>query len=64
MEEDRAQSHISRAATAEPTTLSEEKRREPRKRFVGRRTAERVTPKQDSDGAIEENGAVEGEIVT
>jgi hypothetical protein len=62
MEEDRAQPSVSNVATAEIATTLEEKAREPKKRFVGRRTAERVSPKTNSNGIIEENGAVEGEI--
>lgn len=62
MDEDRSPENIRNAAITELPTRGEEKPREPRKRFVGRRTAvERVSPKNDLNGTIEETGVVEGE---
>ena len=62
MDGDRIQENIRKDATAELPTRAEEKPREPRKRFVGRRTAaERVSPKSNLNGTIEETGVVQGE---
>lgn len=63
MDEDQVQAYTSNAATDEFATRAKEKLREPRKRFVGRRTAaERASLKKDSNGMNEETGAVEGEM--
>lgn len=61
MDDDQVQADIKNAATAEASKRAEEKPREPRKRFVGRRTAaEKVPPKNGSNGTTEEIGVVQG----
>ena len=62
MDEKRIQASVKNDATPELSTRVAEKPREPRKRFVGRRTAaERVSTKSDSNSTIEETGVVKGE---
>ena len=58
MEGDRSEADIGVAVDAEYEAEKEEKARQPRKRFVGRRAAAHKKP--DSTGAIEESGAVQG----
>lgn len=61
MDENRTQPSVENVTTLEPSKKVEEKPREPRKRFVGRRTAaERVSAKSDLNGTIEETGVVQG----
>lgn len=58
MEADRSEVDIGVAVDAEYEAQKEEKPRQPRKRFVGRRAA--AETKSDSTGAIEESGALQG----
>lgn len=58
MEADRSEADIGVAVDAEFEAQKEEKPKQPRKRFVGRRAA--AETKGDSTGAIEESGAVQG----
>ena len=64
MEDDRSGANIGIAIDTEYEAEMEEKPRQPRKRFVGRRAAvenaEKKEKKGDSSGAIEESGAVQG----
>ena len=61
MDETRTASSVRNLTTLENSTGVEEKPREPRKRFVGRRAAaERVSAKSDLNGTIEETGVVQG----
>lgn len=63
MDERRAHTHYEKATAAENATKAADKSREPRKRFVGRRTAaEKLSQITESNGTIEETGAVEGEM--
>lgn len=57
MEVDRSQADIGIADNAEGEAEKEEKPRQPRKRFVGRRAA--AEKKSDSTGAIEDSGGVQ-----
>lgn len=58
MEADRSEVDIGIASDAEYEAEKEEKPRQPRKRFVGRRAA--AAKQGDSTGAIEESGTVQG----
>lgn len=63
MDEKRIQASVKNDATSELSARVEDRPREPRKRFVGRRTAaERVSTKSDSNSTIEETGVMKGEI--
>lgn len=61
MDENLTPPSVKNVTTLEHSTGVEEKPREPRKRFVGRRAAaERVSAKSDLNGTIEETGVVQG----
>ena len=60
MEEDRAQANLGEGQEAELENLLTERPKQPKKRFVGRRTAEKAWKQPNGDGAIEDSGAVQG----
>ena len=61
MEEDRAQVDVGKAVDAELETEKLSETRLPKKRFIGRRAAaELAQRKGDSNGAIEDSGAIQG----
>lgn len=63
MEEDRAQSDLGVAADIEEAHAPPPAQRQPKKRFVGRRTAAADAAKKDGAGSTAgANGAVEGKI--
>lgn len=63
MDGDRSQANVEKFATTELPPRGEEKPREPKKRFVGRRTvAESASSKNDLSGTIEETGVVQGKF--
>ena len=61
MEKDRAQADIGMAIDAEYDREKQEKSKQPRKRFVGRRTAAELAERTGhSTENLENNGAVQG----
>lgn len=61
MEDSRAEARVSNATEFESAVENEEKVRVPRKRFIGRRAAlERSENNVKLNGAIEENGVIDG----
>lgn len=60
MEDDRAQANLGPVTDAEPDAGATEKPKQPKKRFVGRRAAEKVEIQPDSNGVIEDSGAIQG----
>ena len=62
MEEDRAQTDLGEAVNAElGLENQQQKQRQPRKRFIGRKeAAERAEKKGDTNGTIEDSGAIQG----
>lgn len=64
MEDDRAQVDLGSAADIEEAQASELAVKQPRKRFVGRRTAAEAASKNGTaPGSIEETGAVQGKSI-
>ena len=63
MEEDRAQIDVGKAVDAELETEKLSETRQPKKRFIGRRAATELAKKDDSNGAIEDNGAIRGFVI-
>ncbi|KAL8829572.1 MAG: hypothetical protein Q9191_001949 [Dirinaria sp. TL-2023a] len=59
MEEDRAETSLGQAVDAELDEPKEQKPKQPKKRFVGRRTAERAEKVNSTNGIIEESGAIQ-----
>ena len=59
MEEDRAETNVGQAVNAE-LHEPKEKPKQPKKRFVGRRTVEQAEKVNGANGIIEENGAIQG----
>lgn len=57
MEEDRAQANLG-ADPLDPPLI--EKPKQPKKRFVGRRNAEKAETRLDANGTIKDSGAVQG----
>lgn len=61
MEEDRAQVDLGGAVDAELGLENQEKQKQPRKRFIGRKeAAERAEKRSDTDVTIEDTGAIQG----
>ena len=61
MEEDRAQVDLGGAVDAELGLENQQKQKQPRKRFIGRKeAAERAEKRSDTDGTIEDSGAIQG----
>ena len=61
MEEDRAQADLGEAVDAELGVEKQEKQKQPRKRFIGRKeAAERAEKRGDTNGTIEDSGAIQG----
>ncbi len=64
MEEDRAETNLGDSVNGELIISGESKSRQPRKRFVGRKTAEKsenvVKANGGLNGTIEDNGAIQG----
>lgn len=61
MEEDRAQADLGEAIDAELSAENQQKQRQPRKRFIGRKeAAERAQKKGDTSGIIEDSGTIQG----
>lgn len=61
MEEDRAQVDLGGAVDAELGLENQQKQKQPRKRFVGRKEAvERAEKRSDTNGTIEDSGAIQG----
>ena len=61
MEEDRAQAELGGAVDAELEAEKQEKQRQPRKRFIGRKeAAERAEKRGDTNGTIEDSGVIQG----
>lgn len=61
MEEDRAQVDLGGAVDAEQGAENQQKQKQPRKRFIGRKeAAERAEKKIDTNGTIEDSGAIQG----
>ena len=61
MEADRAQADLGEAVDAELSAENLQKRKEPRKRFIGRKeAAERAEKKGNTNGTIEDSGAIQG----
>ena len=60
MEHDRAQADVGKAVDAELVAENEQKQKQPRKRFIGRKeAAERAERRADINGTIEETGAIQ-----
>lgn len=60
MEEDRAQANLGPVTDGEPDAGVTAKPKQPKKRFVGRRTAEKTDETPNSNAIIEDSGAVQG----
>ena len=61
MEGDRAQADLGVAVDAELIIENQQKQKQPRKRFIGRKeAAERAEKRSDTDGTIEDSGAIQG----
>lgn len=61
MEEDRAQADLGEAVDAESGAEKQEKLKQPRKRFIGRKeAAERAEKRGDTNGTIEDSGTIQG----
>lgn len=61
MEEDRAQADLGEAVDAEFAAEKQEKQKQPRKRFIGRKeAAERAEKRADTNSTIEDSGAIQG----
>ena len=58
MEEDRVQANLGPTADVQPEET--EKAKQPKKRFVGRRTVGSAGKQQTSNGTIENSGAIQG----
>ncbi|KAG7008134.1 2-(3-amino-3-carboxypropyl)histidine synthase subunit 1 [Physcia stellaris] len=59
MEEDRAQANLGPITDGEPDAAVTTKPKQPKKRFVGRRTAEKTDETPSSNAIIEDSGAVQ-----
>ena len=60
MEEDRAQADLGEPVDAEISAESQQKLKEPRKRFIGRKeAAERAEKRGVTNGIIEDSGAIQ-----
>ena len=58
---DRAQADLGEAVDAEIGAENQLKLKEPRKRFIGRKeAAERAEKRGDTNGTIEDSGAIQG----
>ena len=61
MEEDRAQADLGEAVDAEYCLEKQEKQKQPKKRFIGRKeAAERAEKRGDTNGTIEDSGTIQG----
>lgn len=61
MEKDRAQADLGEAVDAELSAENQQKQRQPRKRFIGRKeAAERAEKRGDTNGTIEDIDAIQG----
>lgn len=64
MEKDRAETNLGDYPNDEPTTSKEFKLKQPKKRFVGRKTAEKSENVEKANGGlngtIEDSGAIQG----
>lgn len=60
MEEDRAQVDLGKAFDAELGAEKQEKQKQPRKRFIGRKEAAERAEKGDTSEIIEDSGAIQG----
>lgn len=61
MEKDRAQADLGEALDAEFEAEKQEKQKQPKKRFIGRKEAsERAEKRNDTNGTIEDSGAIQG----
>ena len=61
MEVDRAQSDLGEAVDAELSAEHQQKQKQPRKRFIGRKeAAERAEKRGDTNKTIEDSGAIQG----
>ena len=61
MEGDRAQADLGEAVNAELDAEKQEKQRQPKKRFIGRKeAAERAEKRADTDATIEDSRALQG----
>lgn len=60
MEEDRAETNLGQSANADLHEPKVEKPKQPRKRFVGRRTADQAANANGTKEVIEESGAIQG----
>lgn len=61
MEDDRAQTDLGIAAEIEER--EEAAKRQPRKRFVGRRQAAEAASKNGANSSVEDSGAVQGKFL-
>jgi 2-(3-amino-3-carboxypropyl)histidine synthase len=61
MEADRAQADLGEAVTVELDAEKQERPKQPKKRFIARKTAtERAEQNAESNGTIEDSGAIQG----
>ena len=61
MDADRAEADIGESIIPELRVEKDEKPKQPRKRFIGRRAAaEKAEQRNGPNGTIEENGAIQG----
>ena len=60
MEEDRAQANLGGGFEADLDVSLVEKPKQPKRRFVGRRNAEKAEKQPNVNGSIEDSGAVQG----
>lgn len=65
MEEDRAETNLGDSVNAEFPFSGESKTKQPKKRFVGRKTAEKTERANGGlNGTIEDSGALQGILVS
>lgn len=62
MEDDRAEVDLGIAADIESQETPEPALKQPKKRFVGRRTAAQTAASKNGSGAVEDAGAVQGTV--
>lgn len=61
MEEDRAETNLGNSVNADLAIPGEEKRKQPKRRFIGRKTAEKAENSNGGlNGTIEDSGAIQG----
>ena len=59
MEQDRAQADVGKAVDAELIAENQQKQKQPRKRFIGRKEAAERAERVDVNGTIEDSGAIQ-----